>query len=184
MANMSILIPGAIAAKHIDALNKVCTSAAVMQNGNVITLGALSSTRQLADVYTAGTPATATLNSAIYGIVNEPVRVTTTQGASTYLGLNDDPRNFSIPIGTPFGVFIPKKGDEFKISVDGVTGTYNASTAQYLAPVNGTSTLTWVGSAALATTAVVFLCVNASDFISVGNVPRVNAYRMLCVQAG
>ena len=178
----SIFDPSLVAAKNIDALNKTCVSSSTLYNGNIITLGALSTTRQQGDVFTAGTPATATLLTALFAIVSNPILVETTQGTLVYRGLNDDPRNYQINIGELFNVIIPKKGDEFKISVDGVTGTYNASTAQYLVPANGTSVLTWAGSATLSSVAVAFLCTNASDFISVGNVPRVNAYRMLCVQ--
>ncbi|GEM_PF-1587842 len=178
MAN-PILIPGAITAKHIDALNKTILAPATLYNGNIVKLSTISTTHQYSQVYTVGKPATATLATDVFAIVNEPIRVLTTQGTYSYAGLNDDPRNFQIASGGVCNAFIPKVGDEFIISVDGTTGSYNATSAPYLVPADSTYTLTFAANTTGVCTG--FLVTNASAFISVGNATRVSAYKVLCV---
>lgn len=138
----SVLVAGAIQASNVDSLNKFakCTTDA-LENGNVVKLGNLSSTDGEDEVYLAATPATSTLDTDIFYIVNEPVNVLTD---SKYRGLNDDPTNFNIASGTVFTCFKPEIGDEIVISEDGLAGT--KSTNDYVIPADDTASLTWSAS--------------------------------------
>jgi hypothetical protein len=175
-----VLIPGAIQATSNDSLVKSakCTTGA-LENGNVISLGALSTTAGEDEVYVAATPATASLETAIYYMVNEPVNVLTD---SKYLGLNDDPRNFNIAANKIFTCFKPKVGDEVMISADGLGGTKSSNT--FVVPADNTGELTW----ASASTGV-SLAYELKDTIT-QSIPegqfyntRVAFYKFLCVKA-
>lgn len=176
----SILIPGSIAASNVDALNKsaVCSTSA-LENGNVVSLGALSSTSGEHEVFVAATPATATLATAIYYMVNEPVLVVTD---GKYRGLNDDPSNFNIAAGKTFDVFLPRVGDEVIISADGLGGTKSSNTL--IIPANNTGELTWASSSSGVTLA--FELIETTTI----NVPsetfygaKKTAYKFRCVKS-
>jgi hypothetical protein len=170
----SILIPSSVAAKNIDALNKTakCTAGA-LENGNVVKLGAISSTAGENDVYLASTPATATLATDIFYMVYEaPIPLIN----SKYKGISDDPREFNIAANTVFNCQKPMIGDEIILSEDGLGGSKSSNT--YIIPANDTGELAWAADAS--TTSLGYL-LTATTFISVGST-RVVAYKFRCVK--
>jgi hypothetical protein len=176
----SVLMAGAIQATNVDSLvkfGKLTTGA--IENGNVIALGELSDVAGENEVYIASTPATATLATAIYYMVNEPVNVLTD---GKYLGLNDDPTNFEIPAGKVFTCYKPKVGDEIEITVDGVGGT--KSTNKYVVPANGTGKLTWAANTSGVSLAYELVNTSAKE-IPTGNpfAGRKVTYMFRCVLA-
>lgn len=176
----AILVPGMIMADNVDSLNKsaVC-STTDLENGNVVSLGALSTTSGEGEVYVAATPATATLGSAIYYMVKNPVLVLTD---GKYRGLNDDPTEFNIAANTVFDVFKPMVGDEIVISEDGIAGSKNSNTL--IIPANNTAELTWGSSASGVTLAwelleTTYIEVPSSTFYG----RRKTAYKFRCIKA-
>lgn len=171
----SIAILGSVAAKNIDSLNKTAKYASgALENGNVIVLGAKSTTAGEGDVFTASLPATATLATDIFYMVYEaPVPVVN----SKYKGITDDPREFNIAAGTAFNCYKPMVGDEIVLSTDGVDGTKSTNT--YIVPANETGKLTWAANLTGVSLGYKLL---GDTTISVGN-ERVTAYKFLCVLA-
>lgn len=171
----SILVNASIAAKNIDSFVKSAKYASgALENGNVVVLGAKSTTAGETDVYVTVLPATATLTTDIFYMVSEaPIPVV----GGKYKGITDDPREFNIAANTVFNVVKPTVGDELVLSVDGIAGTKGANT--FIAPANGTGKLTW---AADATGASLAYKLEATTYISVGN-ERVTAYTFRCVKA-
>jgi hypothetical protein len=176
----SILIPGAIMANNVDSLVKNAKyTAGAVENGNVITLGALSSTSGESEVYLAATPETSTLATDIFYMVYEPVSVLTD---SKYRGLNDDPTNFNIAASTVFNCFKPKVGDEIIISEDGLAGSKSSNT--YVIPANDTLELTWASSYSSVSLAwelieTTSIKVPSSTFYSAST----TAYKFRCIKA-
>jgi len=171
----SVLIAGEIAAKNIDSLNKFGKAAVAVENGHVVALGNKSTTKGENDVYNVNVPATATLASDIFYMVNEPVNVLVN---GKYSGLTDDPREFNIPAGKKFTMYKPMAGvDEIVITADGLAGTKGANT--YVVPANGTTKLTWADDASNVSLAYKYV---SDTYVSIGN-ERVTAYRFICVKA-
>lgn len=176
----SILVPGAIQATNVDSLVKIakCTAGA-LENGNVVKLGDLSSTTGENEVYLASTPATATLATDIFYMVNEPVNVLTD---SKYLGLNDDATEFNIAASKIFTCYKPMVGDEIIISEDGLAGTKSTNT--FVIPANGTGELTWAANAS--TTSLGYQLVEATTITvpsSTFYADKITAYKFRCVKA-
>jgi len=170
----SVLIAGEIAAKNIDSLNKFGKAAVAVENGHVVALGNKSNVKGENDVYNVNVPATATLATDIFYMVNEPVNVLVN---GKYSGLTDDPREFNIPAGKVFTMYKPMVGDEVVITVDGLTGTKGANT--YIAPADGTTKLTWTDDISGVSLAYKYV---GTAYVSIGN-ERVPAYRFVCVKA-
>lgn len=176
----SVLIPGAIAAKNVDAYNKFAVySSAIVENGNIVKLGALSTNSGEAEVYVAATPATATLATDIFYMVNEPAIPVVD---SKYKGLIDDPTAFAVAAGKVFGVFRPQVGDEIIISEDGLAGTKSTNT--FVVPANNTLDLTWAASSSGVSLAyelveTTFITIPSATFYG----GRKTAYKFRCVAA-
>ena len=170
----SVLIAGEIAAKNIDSLNKFGKAAVAVENGHVVALGDRSATKGENDVYNVNVPATATLASDIFYMVNEPVNVLVN---GKYSGLTDDPREFNIPAGKVFTMYKPIVGDEVVITIDGLDGTKGENT--YITPANGTTKLTWANNVSGISLAYKYV---GDTYVSIGN-ERVPAYRFICVKA-
>jgi hypothetical protein len=171
----SVVILSSVAAKNVDAFNKTAKFAGgALENGNVISLGAKSSTAGESDVYIAATPATASLETANYYMVYEaPIPLI----SSKYKGISDDPREFNIATSTVFNCYKPQVGDELIISEDGIAGSKSTNT--YIVPANDTGELTW---AANTTGVSLGYELDGTTFISVGST-RVTAYKFKCVKA-
>ena len=178
MGSYAILQPGAIAAANTDSLTKFAKyTLSAVENGNVLTLGALSSVAGEHEVFIAATPATGTLATAIYYMVLEPaIPVTNAQ----FKGLSDDPSDFNIAASKIFTVFKPKIGDEIIMSADGISGSVNT----YAIPANAALELAFSASASGVTLAwqvieTTFINVPSSNFYT----GRKIAYKLLCVAA-
>jgi hypothetical protein len=178
MGTYAILIPGAIQADSADSLVKMAKyTAGAVERGNVVSLGALSSVAGEHEVYLAATPATSTLSTAIYYMVNEPVNVLVD---GKYSGLTDDESDFNIAASKVFTVFKPKVGDEIILSADGIAGSINT----YIIPANGALELTWAASTSGVSLAwelieTTYVKVPAAEFYN----GRKTAYRFRCVKA-
>ena len=170
----SVLIAGEIAAKNIDSLNKFGKATVDVENGHVVALGDKSNVKGENDVYNVNVPATATLASDIFYMVNEPVNVLVN---GKYSGLTDDPREFNIPAGKKFTMYKPLIGDEVVITADGLAGTKGENT--YVVPADGTTKLTWAADGTGVSLAYKYV---GDTYVSIGN-ERVTAYRFICVKA-
>jgi len=168
----SVLIAGEIAAKNIDSLNKFGKAAVAVENGHVVALGDKSNVKGENDVYNVNVPATDTLASDIFYMVNEPVNVLVN---GKYSGLTDDPREFNIPADKVFTMYKPMVGDEVVITVNGIDGNKN----DYIAPANGTTKLSWTNDISGVSLAYKYV---GDTYVSIGN-ERVEAYRFICVKA-
>lgn len=175
MADNGVVILSSVAAKNIDSLNKsgVCAASA-LENGNVVVIGAKSTTAGQKDVYTVTLPATATLATANFFMVYEPPVVLTD---SAYKGITDDPRKFNIPAGTVFSMFKPQKEDEIILMADGLGGDKGSNT--HVVPANNTGKLTWTSDISGVSLALLF---EDTTFISIGNT-RETAYKFRVVKA-
>ena len=180
MSTYSILVPGMIMADNVDSLNKSAVyTAGAVENGNIVKLGALSTTTGEGEVYVVATPVTATLETDIFWMVKNPVNVLTD---GVYSGLNDDPTNFNIAASKVFDVYKPKVGDEITISEDGLGGSKSSNT--YVVPANDSIELTWaantsgvsLGYELLETT---YIEIPSSTFYG----RRKTAYKFKCVKA-
>lgn len=170
----SVLIAGEIAAKNIDSLNKFGKATVAVENGHVVALGNKSNVKGENDVYNVNVPATDTLASDIFYMVNEPVNVLVN---GKYSGLTDDPREFNIPAGKKFTMYKPMIGDEVVITADGLAGTKGTNT--YVVPADGTTKLTWATGGTGVSLAYKYV---GDTYVSIGN-ERVPAYRFICVRA-
>ena len=170
----SVLIAGEIAAKNIDSLNKFGKANFVVENGHVVALGQKSTAKNEAFVYSVNKPATDTLATDIFYMVNEPVNVLVN---GKYSGLTDDPREFNIPAGKKFTMYKPMIGDEVVITEDGLIGTKGENT--HIAPAVGDTKLTWTNSISSVSLAYKYV---GDTYVSIGN-ERVKAYRFICVKA-
>jgi len=170
----SVLVAGKIAAKNIDSLDKFGKASVAVENGHVVVLDTKSNVKGENDVYNVNVPATATLASDVFYMVNEPVNVLVN---GKYSGLTDDPREFNIPAGKVFTMYKPMVGDEVVITADGLAGTKGANT--HVVPADGTTKLTWAADASGVSLAYKYV---GDTYVSIGN-ERVTAYRFICVKA-
>ena len=177
----SVLNAGNIMAQHIDSLVKNAVCASALENGNVITLGALSATAGEEEVYVASTPVTDTLSTAIFYMVNEPA-IPITGTTHQFKGLVDDPTEFNIAANTVFTCYKPQVGDEIIISEDGLAGSKSSNT--YVVPADNTGELTWAADAA--STSLGYELVEATYIKIPGSTfydTRKTAYKFRCVKA-
>lgn len=177
----SVLNAGNIMAQHIDSLVKSAKATVALENGNIISLGALSADAGEGEVYVAATPATATLKSAIYYMVNEPA-IPVLGTTHKFKGLVDDPTEFNIPAGTVFTCYRPQVGDEIIISEDGLAGSKLTNT--YVAPANNTAELTWAADTSGASLGyelieTTYIKIPGATFYNT----RKTAYKFRCVKA-
>jgi len=170
----SVLIAGEIAAKNIDSLNKFGKAGFAVENGHVVALGDKSNIKGENDVYNVKNPASATLATDIFYMVNEPVNVLVN---GKYSGLTDDPREFNIPADKVFTMYKPMVGDEVVITEDGLAGTKSDNT--HVVPTNDSTKLTWTKT--ISGVSLVYKYVG-DTFVSIGN-ERVTAHRFICVKA-
>ena len=170
----SVLIPGAIAAKNTDAFVKTAKCTGAVENGNIVRLTEVSTASGENEVYIAATPTSATLDTDVFYMVNDPVNVLV---SSVYAGLIDDPREFNIAALKVFSCYKPMVGDEIVISEDGFTGTRTTET--HAIPADGDLQLNWSSSISSVSLAYQYL----EDYnISIGT-EKLTAYKLLCVKA-
>ena len=177
----SVLIESKIMATNVDSLVRDGVAASqVMENGFICQLATKSSTSGEGEVWSATAPATGSLNGL--WMVNEPAVVeVVAEDGTRYKGINNDPRNFSIPALRPFSAFKPQPGDLIKVTDDALAGTKSTNT--FVNAADGAYQLTW-GSSATAN-ALSFKLIETS-YVSIasgtlGASQRVTAYLFQCV---
>ena len=136
----SLILPVKIAAQNIDSLNRSAVCAVDVENGFVGYFSAKSTTAGEGEVWTFTAPITGKLTNN--WMVYEPEVVLTDE---KYKGIDADPRNFIIPDGEIFSVFLPRIGDLILMSEDAVTGTKGANT--FVVSTNTATQLTWTTAA-------------------------------------
>ena len=147
MAN-AILIQNDVMAKDVGSLNRSAKSAAVMENGYLVSLTAKETGVGETDLWTVAQPTTGDL----YGLwmVAAPEVVIT---ASKYKGLDPDPRNFDIPIGDPVDCFKPMVGDIFTLTADGISGSVDT----HIVAANAAWIPAWASAVAAATFSAILI---------------------------
>lgn len=140
----NILIQRAVAAKNIDSFNRSAVHATVdFDNGNVLSLGAISATDGEGEVFSAAVPATATL--AALWMVYTPEVVVTISGAKKFKGIDIDPQDFYVPALSIMDVFKPQVGDILTLTADGLAGTKSTNT--FVVATDASQKLTWNATA-------------------------------------
>ena len=139
MAN-GVIQKNAVMAKDVDSLNRSATINAEVQNGSCVSLSGYSTTTGQSEVWTAVTPATATLGE-LWMVATPEVVVTD----SKYKGLDPDPRNFTNAANSIMDVFKPQIGDIITLTADAVGGTISTNT--FVVATNGELKLQWAASA-------------------------------------
>jgi hypothetical protein len=166
----AIMIPSLVMAKDVDSLNRSFICATALDNGNVISLGAISSTAGEGEVFVAATPVAAT-PTGLY-MVGEPEIVM----SGVFKGLDPDIRNYYVPAATVATCFKIKKGDIVRLSSDAMS---NAVSANTFVDVQADAKLVWAASS---TASTLFKLVQAVTIPISGGAPSltrgVAAYRL------
>jgi hypothetical protein len=138
----AIMIPSYVMAKDVDSLNRSFICPVALDNGNVITLGAMSSTAGETEVFVAATPVAATPTGL--WMVGEPEVVMT----GVFKGLDPDVRNYYVPANTVGTCFKIKKYDIVRLSADAMS---NAVASNHFVDVQADGKLVWAASSTSAT---------------------------------
>jgi len=173
----NILIQRVVGAKNVSVWNRSAVHATeAFDNGNVLSLGALSTTDGEGEVFQAAVPATATL--AALWMVYTPEIVVTVDGTKKFKGINVDPQDFEVPALTVMDVYKPQLGDIITMTADGLAGTKSTNT--FVVATDASKKLTWA-SAAISGLSYKLL---STEYISLSNgsigTQRVVAYRFEC----
>lgn len=174
----NILIQRVVGAKNVSVWNRSAVHASEsFDNGNLVSLGALSTTEGEGEVFQAAVPATATL--AKLWMVYTPEIVLTIDGTKKFKGINVDPQDFYVPALSVMDVYKPQVGDIITMTADGLAGT--KSTNEFVVATDGSKKLTWAASAISGLSYKLL----STEYISIGtgaiNTQRVTAYRFECV---
>lgn len=168
-----IMIPSATAAANVDSYVRHAKAAVDLDNGNVVSLTALTGVAGEREVWTAAVPATgATLKNLF--MVGEPEIVVTD---SKYKNINPNVQDFYNVAGDVFTAFRLQLGDVVVLTADALGGT--KSTNEYIVATNATAELTWAAAAVSG----VSLKLLATEYISlptlgtIGDTQRQTAYR-------
>jgi len=129
-----------MAATDVASYNRTVVSASAVENGSVLSLGALSSTAGEDEVFVGVAPTTGDLSNL--WIAATPEVVVT---AGKYKGLDPDPRNFTNAIGDMIAMAKPQMGDMIKLNADAVAGTISTNT--FVVATNTAQKLTWAAAA-------------------------------------
>ena len=129
-----------VMAKDVDSLNRSATIDSAVENGSCVSLSGYSTTAGEGEVWTAVTPATATLGE-LWMVASPEVVVTD----GKYKGLDPDIRNFVNASGDIIDVFKPQVGDIIKLTADAVGGTISTNT--FAVATDGELQLQWAASA-------------------------------------
>lgn len=172
-----VMIPNAVQAMNVDALNRSAKSASDVDNGNLVVLSAVGTGNET-EVWTALVPSTANGLTGVW-MAGEPEVVLT---ASKYKGIDPDPRNYYNEIGKVFSVFKPKVGDIITLTADGVAGTKSTNTFVNATDTTGGLKPVW---GATQTSSVFSMQLLETTYISIadGSIgsQRVTAYRFVVV---
>lgn len=180
MAN-GVIVLESVMAKEIDSLNINAVSRDNINNGYLFSATALSGTAGQGNVFTAVKPATATLGN-LY-MAYSPENVVTTSGSNQFLGLDQDPRNFTNVAGKVFNGFKLQLGDIILASADVFSNAISTNT--FAIATDNAYTLTFAASL---TASTLNFKVLGTTYISIGtgniSTQRVTAYRLQVVQLG
>ena len=135
-----LIIQDDVMAKDVGSLNRSAESATAVENGFLVNLLTKSSTVGEEQLWVATQPDTANIDKC--WMVYSPEVIVT---GGKYKGLDPDPRNFQIAIGSTFDVFKPQVGDLITMTEDAITGT--KSTNGYVVATNGDWQATWAAAA-------------------------------------
>jgi hypothetical protein len=141
MANHGLMIPSKVVAADVDAYVRSVKSASDLDNGNVVSLSALSVTAGEGEVWTAATPATGAGLTNLW-MIGEPEVVLTD---SKYKNIDPNPLNFYTPAGKIATAFKLQVGDIVMLNAEALAGT--KSTNNYVVATNATTKLTWAAAA-------------------------------------
>lgn len=179
MANKSVLQLLQVAAQNIDSYNVVFESSADVENGQIFSQGALSTTDGESEVYAIATPATATLSSLFMAYSPEDVILASANGNQYKIG-DKDPRSFTNVTGLVFTGYRIALGDKIMLSAEGFTGAKGASDV-FAVATDGQTKLVWGTAAGAGVTyaldKVSYFSIPSSTFGS----QRVTAYQLRCV---
>jgi hypothetical protein len=140
MTAKAVLIQDAVAAMNVDSWNRHAQSTVAMQNGYVMQLASKTGVSGESEVWLATVPASGAGLKNLWMCAEPEVVVTNAQ----YKGLDPDPRNFEVAIGTTFNAFMIKLGDIITVNAEAIAGTL--VTGDYAVASNGVWRLTWAAS--------------------------------------
>ena len=177
MANHGVMIPSAVVAANIDAYVRHAKAAVDLDNGNVVSLTALTGVSGEREVWTAAVPATGATLTNLW-MVGEPEIVLTD---SKYKNINPNVLDFYNVAGKVFTAFKLQLGDVVVLTADALGGTLGSNT--FVVATNATAKLTWASAAVSG----VSLKLLATEYLSIpvlgsiGDTQRQTAYRFECV---
>lgn len=181
MAYHGVLIPEAIAAKDIDALNRSAVlPGGTLDNGQVVALLTKSTTAGESEVWTATVPATGSLTFLWMVYSGDELVVTNSQ----YKGLDPDPRNFFTPATKVVSVYKPQVGDIVLMTAECLAGTKSSNT--FINATNSTGGLNLYWGATQTSSVLSYKLLDDTKYInipsgSIGDTQRVTAYEFQCV---
>lgn len=173
----TVLIPLEVSAADVRTRLASFISSADVEQGQLFSMGALSTTAGQSEVYAIAQIVTGTLTKAWMAYTPESVIVTTATGGQYKVG-DMDPRNFVNVAGLVFTGFKPQVDDKILISADGFTGAVGGNT--YAVAADQTDKLVWAGGAI---SGLSFFLEKVS-YITIGQsfgTHRVAAYQLRCV---
>jgi hypothetical protein len=144
-----------------------------LDNGNVVSLTALTAVAGEREVWTAAVPATGATLTNLF-MVGEPEIVLT---SSKYKNIDPNVQNFYNVTGDVFSAFRLQLGDVVSLSADCLGGTIGANT--FVVATNATAKLTWSATVVSG----VSLKLLATEYVSlpttgaIGESQRVTMYR-------
>jgi len=178
MAYHGVVIPNALMATNIDSYNRSVVDAAAQDNGNLLVMGARSTTAGEGEVFDVSQPVTGSLTNLWMAYSGDEIVVTNAQ----YKGLDPDPRNFFNAIGDVFSAYKIAVGDIILVNAEALAGTYTAGSSTHVNATDQAWKLTWGTSQ---TASVVSYKLLAVKYISLAtgaiDSQRVTAYELECV---
>jgi hypothetical protein len=173
----TVLIPLEVSASDVRTRLASFISSSDVEQGQLFSKDALSTTAGESEVYEIAQPATATLGEMWMAYTPESVIVETATGTQYKVG-DMDPRNFVNVAGIVFTGFKPQVDDKILITADGFTGAIGGNT--YAVAADGQDKLVWGGSAISGLSFVL----EKTSYITIGQTfgtHRVTAYQLRCV---
>jgi len=180
MANKTVMIPSEVSASDIRTRLASFTSSADVEQGQLFSRGALSTTAGMSEVYAIATPATATLSTLYMAYTPESVILVAPNGNQYKVG-DFDPRNFTNVANLVFTGFKPAVDDKILITAEGFTAPWDAAKTHAVA-ADGQTKLVWATGVAAGLS---FELESATAYISIGQnfgSHRITAYQLRCVK--
>ena len=181
MAYHGVLIPEAIKAMNVDALNRsVVYPSGTLDNGQIVVLASKSTTAGESEVWTATVPATGTLTQLWMIYSGDEIGVTNAQ----YKGLDPDPRNFVTAAGKVVSAYKPQVGDIVLMTAECLAGTKSSNT--FINATDSTGGLNLLWGASQTASVLSYKLLSDVKYINIpsgaiGDNQRVTAYEFECV---